>query len=204
MATLTAFQAPVAIDSNFIAQKTENLKVAKDVMSKNWTVTLDSGALLFRIEGEFMSLSHRMTVKDSKGQKMYQIRHESISGPGSTLYYAEVSEGGPKVWEMEITSHMFIGTETTMRFFNVANGGKEDQLEFKNNPMGSTGYVKYQGKEVAKVHRNKLQLGTKYDLEVMQGLDLSLIVGIVVAMHDKIETRNSAAASGGSGGGGGC
>jgi uncharacterized protein YxjI len=137
------------------------------------------------------SLSHRKILKDSQGRKLYLIRRETFTL--GTKYYAETSENGPRLWEFEIHTRL-TGSETKMTFKNAATGGQPDHLDFKNNPFGSTGYIKHQGKEVAIIEKKKWKLKLVYELSIAQGLDMTLVIGIILSMDDRTRTNNAAAA----------
>jgi uncharacterized protein YxjI len=195
MATaIASLPAPVAVTPEYIAKQTEILTLTREPMSLDWVVTLNNGNTILILEGEPMSLSHRKTVKDGKGNTLYQVRRETFTF-GNPKYYAETSEGGPRVWEMEMHTHMFSGSDMKMTFSNKAAGGKPDSMEFKNNPWGSTGYIKYQGREVASIGKISWQFKHVFELTVAKGLDMTLIVGIMVCMDDMIRSKNNASAA---------
>jgi uncharacterized protein YxjI len=197
---LSPLHAPVAVDTHYIAKSTEKLTLTRGAVSSEWIVTLSDGTTLFVLEGEHFSLSHRKTVKDSKGQKLYQIRRETFNL--GSKYYAETSENGERLWEFEVHRSL-TGSESTMMFKNAASGGQPDHLEFKDKAFGKTGgYVKYQGKKVAMIEKKTWKLKHVYELTVTQGLDMSLIVGIVLSLDDRTRTRRATAAGAAGGGGG--
>jgi uncharacterized protein YxjI len=199
-ALLAPLPAPVAVDTNYIAKRTEKLTVTREPMSADWVVTLEDGTTLFTLEREHFSLSHRKTFRDSQGCTMYQIRKQPFTM--GAKYYAEMSENGPRLWEYEIHSSLG-GSNTKMAFRNTATGGKPDHLDFKHKSLGSTSYVKHEGRDVAVVHKKKWQLKRVYELTIAQGLDMTLIIGMILSMDDKVRS-NAAASAGAAGGSGAC
>jgi uncharacterized protein YxjI len=199
-AVIEAPPVPVGADTNYLAKQTEVIKLQHESFSKDWSITINGQPLMY-IRGESLSLSHRMDLLDASHKKLYQIRKETFR-MGSSSYYAELTEGGPRVWELHFDSHLFSGDECTMKFENSANGGQMDMLHFKNNAFGSTGYVTYREKQVAEIKKVMFKMNHTYEITVSQGLDMSLVCAIILCLSDKTQTRNAAAAA--AGGGAGC
>jgi uncharacterized protein YxjI len=119
-AVLAPLPAPIAVDTNYVAKSTEKLTLTRRALSSDWVATMEDGTTLLALEGESMSLSHRKTLKDSQGRKLYQIRRKTFTL--GTKYYAETSENCPRFWGFEIHTRL-TGSETKMTFKNAATGG---------------------------------------------------------------------------------
>jgi uncharacterized protein YxjI len=200
MATLTSLPAPVAANPDFVAHNTETIILSNEPFTKEWKVCLHDGTPLLLVSGESVSMSHRKTVTDPQGRKICQIRRQNWSM--GTRYYAETTENGPRLWELE--SHFGLtGSNNKMTFANQAAGGEKAALEIKNNTFGSVSQVKYDGKEVAIIEKKRWKMRHEYHLTVAKGLDMSLIVGLAIALDDKTRTTRAATA-GAAGGASGC
>jgi uncharacterized protein YxjI len=200
MATLTALPVPVAANPDFVAHNTETIIVSSEPFSKQWKVCLHDGTPLLIVSGESLSMSHRKTISDPQGRKLCQIRRQTWTM--GTRYYAEATEDGPRLWELE--SHTGLTSRNNkMTFSNQAAGGEKAALEVKETTFGSVSQVKYDGKEVAIIEKKRWKMRHEYHLTIAKGLDMSLIVGLVIALDDKTRTSRAATA-GAAGGGGGC
>ncbi|KAF2668090.1 hypothetical protein BT63DRAFT_426919 [Microthyrium microscopicum] len=192
IAALAPLAAPIAVNTDFIANKTETIILSTEPLSRDWRVSLHDGTPLLTIIGESMSASHRKTVSTPDGQTLYQIRRQLWS-MGNT-YYAERTEDGPKLWELESHSG-FTGQKHKLMFNNVAAGGQPAMLDFKNRKMGGiSGEVKLIDQSVANIELKRGLLKKDYYVTVAQGVDMSLLVGMVVAIEDRMKTRRAGAA----------
>jgi uncharacterized protein YxjI len=200
MTILPTLPAPgVGIFPNFIARKEETLIMKSESFSRSWKISLHDGTPIMTVKGEHLSASHRKTVLDPQGQKLGQIRRQTWSF--TSTYYAEASEGGPRLWELK--SHMgFPTSKNTVSFANAAGDGKSAELNFKKKGFGASGVVTLAGQDVAIVEKKHWKMRTEYHITVAPGLDMFLPIGLMVALDDKIRTAKQRSGGGGGGGAG--
>jgi len=200
MTSLPALPTPgVGIFPNLIAKKEETLIMKGESFSRSWKICLHDGTPIMTVEGEHLSASHRKTVLDAQGQKLGQIRRQRWTIP--TTYYAEASEGGPRLWELK--SHMgFPTAKNTVTFANATGDGRSAELNFKKDGIGSSGVVKLGGQDVAIVEKKHWKMRSEYHITVAPGLDMFLPIGLMVALDDKAKTAQRSAGAAGGGGGG--
>lgn len=186
---------PVGLFPHLVARRQE-LLIMKGGWSGGFKISLFDGTPLLEVEAEQMSLSHRKHIVDVASQKrLCTIRKETWSF--SWRYYGvenDSDDNAPHVFDIESHAKLLSGTENIMRFRNMAVGGEEVQIEFKNNPWGKEGAVMLDGVPVAIIERKGMQIKMEYHLHVAQGLDMSLIVAVFMAQMDR--SRSSGAAAG--------
>ena len=81
-----------------------------------------------------------------------------------------------------------------MMFANGVAGGTPTELEFTNNFFGSKSAVRFDRKDVATVEKKRWKMNHQYEVAVAQGLDMSLLTGLVIAFDDKVKTQQRIAA----------
>jgi hypothetical protein len=112
---------PVAALPQYLADESVSLRITRDPLSKHWSITRADGSVMFVAQsGHFVS-SLRDTLVDNEGNKLYQIRREFYGF--RTKYYAETTEGGPRLFEMELHTRHHVVQASTM-FHNVAENGR--------------------------------------------------------------------------------
>lgn len=153
------------------------------------------------IESESLSASRRKTVYDAQGKKLCQIRRQTWATRGK--YYAEIIEGGPKIWTLESKIGL-LHSKNTVSFENAVGGGKVVELGLKNSGMRTpSGVLKFGEQDIAVVEKESWKMRAEYHITVAEGLDMFLPIALTVALDDKARAAKAGSA-GAAGGGGGC
>ena len=167
--------------------------------SKSMTATTGEGMVLFRIEGQSLSRSHRKEFLDANGRKLFEVRKD---GMGLKRYYAEVEENGPRLLETETHTKMFHRPRTAVRFANQADPSRQlVEMEFIPARRGDNGSLTWSGGQVALIEKISLSTSGEYRISISPGLDPTLVVAVMVAMIDRAKTQASNSAAAGAAGG---
>lgn len=101
------------------------------------------------------------------------------------------------MWEMVCETRVLRGTRYTFSFANAADGGRVE-LVFEHRSTERTGAVKCGGVDVAVVERERR--GNEWRVVVAQGMDMSAIAGLLVAVDDRVKTAAASGAAASAGG----
>lgn len=194
--TLQPVPAPGAgIHPSYVASQLETLTVKGSSLSRNHFVVLDSaGTQLFGIDAEKLSLSQRTHVTETAtGTKLCTLRRETWKM--KSQYYAEVSEDGPRLFDMK--SKFSMGSEKfVITFPNVVADGQEVVLDWKGPAFSSKGEIYLNGMMVAFVEKEHFKLKGEFRVHVAPGMDKLLAVCILACVNNERANNSSGAAAG--------
>lgn len=186
----------VAIHPTYIASRPESLTMKGSWSGRRFTITDSNSMEILKIEGERMSISHRMHVTEAaSGQRLCTLRREKFTM--TAHYYAEVSEDGPRLFDLEGKLSLG-GTKMVVKFPNAAANGQEVELDYKSPAFRSRGELYLNGIMVALLERERLKLKDEFHVHVAPGMDKLLAVCIMACVDDR---RDSAASAGAAAGG---
>lgn len=77
---------------------------------------------------------------------------------------------------------------TILHFRNQGRGGESDKLKYKDKRFTRYNPVTWRDQTVATIKKNFTLTSREYELEIAQGMDYFLIVGLAV-IHDDNEAR---------------
>lgn len=200
--TLQPIPAPgVAIHPAYIAQRPETLVMKSGFSGNHFVVTDSNGTAIIKLDAERFSMSHRINVSEAAtGKQLCTLRRELFKMRAH--YYAEVGEGGPRLFDLE--SQWAMGSEKfVIKLPNAAAGGEEVELDWKSPAFRSRGEIYLNGMMVALLERERFKLKDEFHIHVAPGMDKLLAVCVMACVDDRRDTNNAGAAAGGGGGGGG-
>ncbi|KAL6243753.1 hypothetical protein RBB50_009186 [Rhinocladiella similis] len=200
MPNLPPLPAPgLAILPRYLSDRPLTVILKGSSFSRSMTATTGDGLLLFSIEGQALSRSHRRSFLDANGQKLFEIREEGIR---AKHYYAALEENGPRLFETETHVKIFRRSRTSVRFANQADPNRQMvELEFVQAGLGEDGSLTWSGGQVALVEKISFTMSGEYRLSVSPGMDPALVVAVTIAMIDRAKTQASRNAGAGAGAG---
>jgi uncharacterized protein YxjI len=187
----------LAIFSKFVSSSPQTLYMKGEAFSSDFSLTWADGRPFIHVDSESFSLSRRKNIIDSStGNKLCTIRREHFSRQGT--YYAETSDDGPRLFEVEKTSH-WGKTKFSITFPNANAGGQSVSLDYKatSSFKSREGTITWNGTPVAYVERESSIKGSRYRLHIAPGVDPFVVAGLVVAIDAYVRAQQAAAGGGG-------
>lgn len=203
MADIAPVPAPgLAILPQYLSNSPLKVILKGSTWNRSMTATTEDGTVLFKIEGEAFARSHRRSILDANGQKLFDLRKATL---GTKHYYAEAEENGPRLFETETDRKMLHRSRTSITFANQVDPARQVvDLEYIHPGFGEDGSFSLGGRQVVLIEKISITLSGEYRMTIAPGLDSALVVGVVVAMVDQARVRarhaSNAAAGGASGG----
>lgn len=197
MQGLTPVSAPgLAVIPAYLSDEPVTIKLKGSKFSKSLRATTSDGIVLFHSETKKWSLSHRTALLDMGGQKLFEIRKQ---GNEARRHYAEVSNGGARLLEIETRPKCFGRAHTTVKFVNQADQNKPlINLDFVRTGSSGNGDLMWAAKAVVgRVEKIGWCSSKAFRLTVAPGVDPTLVVALTIANIDQARTQNNAAAVGG-------
>ena len=183
-----------SLDPSNLRNETASLTM-KGSWKADYTFTDDSASsTLFTIDRKRMSRHHNMTMVNSPGQPLFEIRKES-KFRGFEYTFTNPSSGQ----QLASTNTGSYGKDTTLEFSNSGNGVPV-KLLFRNTAhvnIRAEVIEETTGMLVAKIDRQTWSWGNKWQIEVAPGMDLAVICGLAAVVADIVRTKAARGSSAG-------
>ena len=197
-----AHVAPVSdlpiLFSSHIAQQPESLLFKGRQYGSSYDVWTGDGSVLFTVE-PIPSLGRQMRVLDAQRNHIFSTRRETFHLGGSRYFIEKPSRPqNNRLLKLEFKTFA-IGTKFTA---TLNESGKENQAQlcFKRGYFSKEGRMTLgeEGPVIAHAERYIVaMLRKEYRVDVAEGVDLALIVGMVICLDDQEKTHANAPAIGG-------
>lgn len=191
MAALQPLPRPgLAVFPEYIPEMPLKLSLKGHGLYEDMNIDLEDGRPLFRIHREGTNRSHRKSIFDARtGTKLFEVLK---SGRGTKHYSAEVSEGGPLVFECETNTPLFGRARTTVTLANQAasdQGRPTVELELTPTSALDDGSLTWNGQTVATFEKVGMRISGEYHLTIAPGLDPTLVVGLMAVLIDQARVK---------------
>ncbi|KAI1653940.1 DUF567-domain-containing protein [Daldinia decipiens] len=191
---LPPFPRQIGMFPHFLARQPETLILRERCMSlsgNSFDVSLPNGQPIFKVKGEFPSLSRRINVMDISGNFLFCIRKQIFSIP--MTFYAENSNGN-EIFEVRSKFKLF-GSKFIGTFISAS--GQLEELVMKGDWTDTIADITdgATGQTVASIYHDRWNvrelLGGQqtYEVTIAPNVDMAIIVAMCICLDMKRNER---------------